>query len=436
MTAVAPETAILTDDHPRERTQEARPTQLRARAGQTGRRVTIFGINYAPEPSGNAPYNTGLAEHLVKEGWHVEFVTGYPHYPAWKRQSAARRSTLGGVDVRRFRHFVPRSSSAAQRGLLEITSLLSALPSALRKSDADVVVGVVPNLSGAVLAQVAAWRNGVPSVLWFQDLMGPAAQQSGTTGGGIVAGLVGRIETAVALRASRIMLAAEGFRPHFESVGIESSTLVRARNWNLLPSPSLDAGAVRDAFGIGRDTVVALHSGNMGMKQGLEIVLDAAAIAPEIQFVLQGDGNARRDLEREARHRDLTNVLFLPSLSAADLANLLSAADVLLVTQRSTVSDMALPSKLASYAAAGVPVVASVDSESETAREVADAGIGQITAPGDPTALARAVRLAVRERGRLQPPNQRASSAILTPRLNPSLDLITELVEQAAAVPA
>ena len=374
-------------------------TESSESAAPARRSLTVFGINYAPEPSGNAPYTTGLAEHLARLEWDVTVVTGYPHYPAWKRQSAQKRTRLSGVAVTRTRHSVPRSSSAAQRGFFELTSLLGALPEALKKRRTDVVLGVVPNLSGAVLALIAATRNRVPSVIWYQDLMGSAAQQSGTSGGGHVAGLVEWIETSLAKRADLLMIVAEGFRPYFEGVGIDTSTIVRVRNWNLLPRRSLGRDETRDSFGIDRNAKVALHSGNMGMKQGLEVILETADRAPEFTFILQGDGNARNELESSCRGRRLTNVRFLPSLPSQDLANLLAAADVLLVTQREAVSTMALPSKLASYAGAGVPIVASVNAESETARELEERGLeerglGSVVAPGDPEELALAIRRA------------------------------------------
>lgn len=373
--------------------------------------LTIFAVNYAPEPSGNAPYTTGLAEHLAHHGWSVDVITGYPHYPAWKRGPARRREMRNGVAIERHRHTVPRVANAAQRGLFEITWLAASLPSALRKRDADVVVGVVPNLSGAVLAQIAALRNRVPSVLWFQDLMGPAAVQSGTTGGGRVAGLVSRIEGALAKRADRILVAAEGFRPYLAAAGVSPRRITQARNWNLLPPSTLDRTAARSALGIEHEAIVAVHSGNMGAKQGLEVVVGTASREPGILFILQGDGIERGMLEAEVERRGLENVWFMPTLPGGELSNLLAAADALLVTQRPTVTDMSLPSKLASYLASGAPVVASVDARSETAAELASQGVGVVVEPGDAAALAAGLHRAI-GRPPAPPPSTGAGSPI------------------------
>ena len=355
------------------------------------RSILIFGINYVPEVSGNAPYTTGLAEGLTENGWQVRVVTGYPHYPQWERADAPKRESLSGVGIERRPHYVPHNPSAVKRGLYEATWLLASLSAALRKREVNLVLGVVPSLSGAVLARIAAWRNGVPYVLWLQDLMGKAAVQSGTQGGRLVAGIVRKVELATARPASKVMMVAEGFRDCLEAGGVVGERIARVRNWNLLPPPSVDREGARRSFGFRDDEFVAVHSGNMGAKQGLEVVLEAAALAPGIRLVLQGDGNARRSLEQRAEELGLESVEFLPSLSSQELANLLLAADVLLLCQRPSVDDMALPSKLTSYFAAGRTILASVACDSAAALEIAAARVGHLVPAGDSAKLAEAI---------------------------------------------
>jgi glycosyltransferase involved in cell wall biosynthesis len=132
----------------------------------------------------------------------------------------------------------------------------------------------------------------------------------------------------------------------------------------------------------------------MGAKQGLDVVLDAAASSPEVTWVLQGDGSERRHLAAEATARGLDNVVFLPTLDTAALADLLAAADVLVLTQRDTVTDMSLPSKLTTYATAGRPIVASVNPASEAAGLIDEGALGTTVPAGEGDALAAAVRSA------------------------------------------
>jgi glycosyltransferase involved in cell wall biosynthesis len=141
----------------------------------------------------------------------------------------------------------------------------------------------------------------------------------------------------------------------------------------------------------------------MGAKQGLENVIEAARIAandpPSLLFVLMGDGAERASLEALARRYRLDNVRFVPLQPEDMLPNILAAADVLLVNQRGSVRDMALPSKLTAYFAAGRPVVAAVDRESETAREISWSSGGIVAAPDDPRALLAAIDRLARDTG-------------------------------------
>ena len=353
-------------------------------------KLTLFGINYAPEPSGNAPYTTALAEHLARSGWEVDVHTGFPHYPQWRRQAAPEHEVINGVQIHRHTHHVPSNPSTVGRALME-ASWGASVASSARNSEADVVIGIIPTVGGAYAALGAARRSDAPCVLWFQDLVGQAAAQSGIKGAGRVASAVRRIEQSAAGRSDAIIMCADGYRPYFSQTGIAHDRLTVVRNWSTMPPAT---GTPHETFafhGLPTDRTVALHSGNMGAKQGLGVVLDAAAAAGDVTWVLQGDGSERGSLETAAADRGLDNVVFLPSLESQDLANLLAAADVLLLTQRPTVTDMSLPSKLTSYLTAGTPIVASIHPQSEAASLLQEAGLDAAVAAGDGGALAQAV---------------------------------------------
>ncbi len=339
------------------------------------------------------PYTTATAEAVAAAGWDVTIHTGYPHYPEWERQPAPESARINGVTVRRHRHSVPTTPTTTARALMDATWAASTLPAVLSTASAsDVVMGIVPNLTGSWVAHTAARRAKAPLVLWFQDLMGQAATQSGIGGGARVARLVQRIERSAATRADAVIVAADGFRPYFVGAGVDPDRIHVVRNWSTVaPSPrAKDAARVR--FGLPGTQRIAVHSGNMGLKQGLDVILDAAAHAPDITWVLQGNGSERPRLEREASSRGLTNVIFLEGLGNDDLADLLAAADVLVLTQRASVIDMSLPSKLTTYFTAHRPIVASINAASEAAGLISEGNLGTLVAAGDGGALATAVR--------------------------------------------
>ncbi len=101
-------------------------------------RLVIFGINYAPEPTGIATNTTWLAESLVSLGWRVTVVTGIPHYPDWRRAPLPRRPENGPASLLRRPHYVPATQSALRRGAYELSWLASALPATRAARGADV----------------------------------------------------------------------------------------------------------------------------------------------------------------------------------------------------------------------------------------------------------------------------------------------------------
>lgn len=360
--------------------------------------VMLIGINYWPEQTGNAPYTTGLAEHLVAQGCRVTVITGMPYYPQWRvfdeYQGRLRlRERIRGVDVQRFRQYVPSRQSALQRALFEGTFLAHALPF-LGSARPDLVVGIVPSLSGGLLAAAAARRYRVPFGLLFQDLVGQGAVQSGIPGGGKVARFTRTVEGALARRAAAIAIVAEGFRPYLENLGVDPACIRRVRNWTHIRPPAWPRMETRARLGFPPEAWVCLHAGNMGFKQGLENLLDCArlaqTVAPELLFILVGDGNQRAYLQHAAAA--LPNVRFLPPQSEEDFPEVLAAADVLLVNQRPSVTDMALPGKLTSYFIARRPVVAAVAPKSETAVELITANAGLVVEAGMPERLLNALR--------------------------------------------
>lgn len=370
--------------------------------GEGGRRVLIIGVNYAPEHAGIAPYTTGLAEHLAGRGDRVTVLTTMPHYPAWRVDPAyagriAVSETRDGVRVLRRATYVPARQSALRRAAYEGGFILTGLP--LRGvGRPDAILGIVPGLNGGILARLLAARYRTRYGLLFQDLMGQAAAQSGIAGGGRVARATRAAERWAASRARTVAAVSPAFLPYLREIGVPEDRLSVLPNWTHVREPDRSPevrAAGRARHGWTADETIVLHAGNMGNKQHLNQVLVAAAAArdaaPTVRFVLLGDGSRRSDLEVAARTAGLANVSFLPPEPDETYVQTLAAADILLVTERASVVDMALPSKLTSYAVAGRPVVAAVNPRSATAAEVTGAGNGLVVPAEDPGALLDAI---------------------------------------------
>jgi colanic acid biosynthesis glycosyl transferase WcaI len=363
--------------------------------GRLEKRLLLFGINYAPEQTGAGVVTTSFTEELADVGWDVEVVTGIPHYPSWRPGSVPRDGDTGRIRIHRRRHYVPRTQTASRRAAYELSWLCSALPDVLVRRRPDVVLGIVPSLSGAALAATAAARYRVPYALLFFDLMGRAAEQSGLPGGEGVSRVVKAVELALARRAARIGVVGEGFHDYLLEGGLESEKIGRiVMGGRDRAGDQLDEverrEVVRERLGWPAEVFVILYSGSIGYKQALETVIDAAGLArsdSRMRFVFQGDGNQRAELEARARELKLENVEFRTLVSQAELPSVLAAADVLVLHQRATVRNMAYPSKLASYFESGSPVIAAVSPDDAVAHELTAAGVAVVVAPESPAEL-------------------------------------------------
>jgi glycosyltransferase involved in cell wall biosynthesis len=297
--------------------------------------------------------------------------------------------------VRRLRSFVPRSQNALSRGLYELTFAARVRTEKVRHRP-DVVVAVVPTLLSAWAAQQIAARHKAPAIVWVQDLMGSAAAESGVSGAGATVGIVGAIERAVLRRAESTVVIGETFVRDVVAMGVPSETVTLDPNWTHVAPPKQDRGEVRTRLGW-QDEHVVLHTGNMGRKQALEVVIEAAKLCEthehRCRFVLMGDGSQREELERLAEGS--TKVQIVDSVGSDVYSDVLAAADVLLVNERASVQQMSLPSKLTSYMVAAQPIVAAVNDDGATAVELRRLGVGRVVAPGDAQALHDAVLTSV-----------------------------------------
>lgn len=358
-----------------------------------GAKLWLIGINYAPDGVGIAPYTTQLAEHLTRRGADVRVTTGIPYYPAYRVAAAdrwvtARSDVINGVPVRRLRHSVPRKMTAGRRTVHE-ASFLAHVVARRPPFKPDAIIGVTPALSGAVAASYEAKRLGVPYMIVVQDLVGPGVLQSGISGGRSIASLTARLEAHALRHASAVTILHDGFRDYVTCAGVRPEYVHVVRNWSYAVPAVTPPDEARRKLGWPEDWVIALYAGNMGLKMGLENVVEAARLAQtqgqKLLYVLLGDGSQRAELVRAAAGID--NVRFEASRFGSDFADALAAADVLLINERTTVSNMSLPSKLAYYFTSGRPVLAAVAPDGTTALEVANADAGVVIKPGNPALL-------------------------------------------------
>jgi colanic acid biosynthesis glycosyl transferase WcaI len=359
----------------------------------------IVGLNYQPEPTGIAVYTAGLCEALTNKGHGVHVVTAAPYYPHWKTFSGHRglkwrRSVEAGIHILRCPIYVPLKVTGLARILHYLSFLFSScipvLWLALRHRP-DVIMNVAPTLISALPGLIAAKLIDGKSLIHVQDFeveAGFATEQMAS--GSLAARLAMRFGDAV-------------IRAHDLATSISPAMVAKLnaklaprcdahelRNWSDISAVvPQEASRFREKWSI-QTSFVAIYSGSIGRKQGLETLIDAAMLLAhrgDVTFIICGNGPYRAELERKAA--GVGNVQFRDLQPKEQLGDLLSLATVHLLPQKRGAADLVLPSKLTNILASGRPAVVGADPDTGLALEVADCGI--VVDPENPDAMAGAI---------------------------------------------
>jgi colanic acid biosynthesis glycosyl transferase WcaI len=362
-------------------------------------KILIYGLNFSPELTGIGKYTGDMSTWLVEQGHEVRVVTAPPYYPEWRvgegyRSFAYRREWMGGAGVTRCPLFVPRRPRSISR-LLHLTSFaLTSFPVLMRFVfwRPDVVICLAPTLFCAPGALIAGALSGAKKVLHVQDL-----EIDAMVGLGLGLGEPGAF-VRTAFWVERCVLR------RFDCVSSISSSMVNRladklgnnakpvlfQNWvdTRYISDSAGVSNFREEWGIPESSFVILYSGNLGEKQGLEVIFDAAKAFgddPDVLFVIVGNGAMRDRLVAKAASTQLANVRFYPLQPYERLSDLLALGDIHLVLQKKGAADLVMPSKLTTILAAGGHALITADEATELGRLcLENPGIASLTESENP----------------------------------------------------
>jgi len=364
-------------------------------------KVQILSINYWPEVTGIGAFTTYRAEYLAGAGHDVEVCTSFPYYPEWRvpREYAGKFALTeehNGVKIVRSYLYVPNPVTAVRRILHEASFIFSCTLRALMRRRPDVLLVVSPPLGLAATAILLSrvWR--VPFVFDVEDLQPDSASDLEMLPAWAI-NLLYKLENAAYRNARLVTTLTASMKNKIVGKGIpwEKVEVLEPRMDDSMTTLLKEEGReFRRRYGLGEKFLVT-HSGNMGVKQGLEVILNAAALNradDSLLFLLVGDGADRKRVQQRAKELGLPNVRFLPLLDEDDFRGLLSASDVCLVSQQKGVTEIAFPSKIVTYLAAGRPIVASVNPQSEVARIIEKSGAGMIVEAEDAAGLLAAIQ--------------------------------------------
>jgi len=373
-------------------------------------RILIYGINFHPEPTGIGKYTGEMTNWLAGRGHEVRVVTAPPFYPQWRVLPGSRAwkysrerfrlqngngngKTASGqhaqgpyAEIFRCPIWVPENPKGAKR-LLHLASFgLSSVPQIVRQVRwlPDIVLLVEPTLFCALQTLLVARWSGAKAWLHIQDFEIDAAFELGDFSSSRVRDWALAVERRMLSVFDRVSAISNRMVDHLCAKGVDPSRRILFPNWVDTAEiyPLAGPSPFRRELGIAESTVVALYSGSMGKKQGLDLLVDAArqlSHRPDLRFVFCGEGPGRQISVDNAK--DLPNVSLLPVQPADRLNDLLNLADIHLLPQLSATADLVMPSKLTGMMASGRAIVATAHPGTQLFGVLEGRGI--VTPPGD-----------------------------------------------------
>ena len=349
-------------------------------------RLLLVNQHYFPDVASTGQHLTDLAEHLAREGYAVEVLTGRGRYIAG-RMDVPEREVRNGVSIRRLRTTSFGRGSNLGRIVDYLSFYLRVLATLLfeRRRDGVLFLTTPPLLSflGAIARVVRRQRYGI----WSMDLHPDAEIASGMIrGDSVVARLLewanatGYRKADFVIDLGRYMKArivAKGVAPerthtvHVWSAKEEISPVPREEN------PLIDELGLRDKF-------VVMYSGNAGGVHDFRDICGAMRQLkddPRIYFLFVGDGPRRAEIEEFARAHAIRNLQYRGYFGREQLRYSLSLADVHLISLREPFVGISVPGKLYGIMASGRPALFVGPKACESAETIIESACGAVADP-------------------------------------------------------
>ena len=341
-----------------------------------------------------------LAKGLNERGHCVTVLTTFPQYNLTdsSRKSIENYPVVAnedGIHVIRLKTLPIHNVNHIFRGIGQLLLPLLFLWGTRLVGPQDVSVVYSPPITLGLAAYLIRKKEGTPFIFNVQDLFPQNAIDLGALQQPILIKFFRWMEDFIYRKADHISVHSGGNRNYVLSKGIGPTKISVIHNWVDLdefkiegvPNPIREKNDLSDKF-------IVFFGGVMGYAQDLETVVDCAHLLKDhkqIIFLLLGDGAEKKSLVKRSQSLGLTNIKFLPFVSKEEYPSWVNASDVGLVTLKSSMKTPVVPSKILSYMAAGKPILASLNPESDGVQIVEKANCGINVPAGNPAAMADAI---------------------------------------------
>jgi colanic acid biosynthesis glycosyl transferase WcaI len=379
------------------------------------KKILLVGYNFYPEPTGIGKYSGEMVKWFADKGYDCTVITSYPYYPYWKVQDpyyngrysykteVSRFRNGGTLTIHRCPMYIPQSPTGLKRILADFSFLLSAslkVFQLLTRDKKDVVITIAPSFLFGLLGVLYTKIKGSRLVYHIQDMQIEAARDLNM--------IKSRFAITALFNIERYIFDSADFVTSISERMVEKIQAKARKPVQLFPNwadtaafyPIENRDALKPKFGFAATDMIVLYSGAIGEKQGLEAILYSAQQIKQqgIKFLICGSGPYKENLQSLAQKLSLDNVIFFPLQPNDKFNEFLNMADVHLVIQKGTASDLVMPSKLTTILAVGGLALITANSGSSLHSVVDKHNMGLLVAAEDQEAFNEGVRIALVEK--------------------------------------
>ena len=362
-----------------------------------GTRVLFINRSYWPDAEATGQLLTELCEGLANS-LEVEVLCGQPNAnPRGEAFKGRGYESKNGVGIHRIGHFVfDKHRSLFHRAANLLSFLVIAVVKSVFIKRPDVVVVETDPFMLPVLGRFLKFWKRSKLVVYLQDIYPDVAVAVKKVKPGLITKTVRFLLFGAYKRADRIIVLSNDMKRRLVEQGVEPKKITIIPNW-------IDTKVVYPIKGPGNQfriehalegKFVVMHSGNMGLTQRLEQLIEVAdrlCDREDICFLLVGGGAAKVGLEEMIVQRSLTNIKTVPYQPRSKLAESLSAADLHVISMHPDITGCLMPSKMYGILASGTPILAIVPEETDVAEAVANESVGFAVTPGDLAGIERQI---------------------------------------------
>ena len=356
-------------------------------------KIIVHSLIFYPDHSGIALYASDFAFYASENGHEVKVVTGFPFYPKWQKSdqdkwAILRREIIDKVEVLRGYTYVPNNPSTFKRLMQEILLLIFSCINFIKAGKPDCIVVFTTPVTFGLLGYLFKIFYRSKLLINVQDFQVDAASSLNMVKGSFLINLLSKIEKISYRGADIVTSISSSMVQILDEKEKNINKKLLWPNWIDYKKASLSPtlNLFREKYSIGKEKKIIAYAGNIGLKQGLNIIIDLARKCEKKEdylFLIIGDGAGLKQLKIYSTKFNLNNLIFIPFLNSEEYRLMLADIDIFFLPQKKVDKDIYFPSKLLGILALGKIILLSADKDSELYRVLNRNKVALISNYGD-----------------------------------------------------